>query len=83
MGELLCALRDRYGDSVDIHIVDPRNIMALWDNIRYSVRPSRPVWVLDRKKFYEGVPDLAILERAIDEKQEKSALCSGSGISEH
>jgi hypothetical protein len=53
---------------LDISIVDPRNVLALWDNIRYGVRPSKPTWILDRKKFYEGVPDLAVLQRAIDER---------------
>jgi hypothetical protein len=42
--------------------------MTIWDNIRYSVNVSKPAWILDRKKFCEGMPDLAILQRAIDEK---------------
>jgi hypothetical protein len=42
--------------------------MTVWDNIRYSVNVSKPAWILDRKKFCEGMPDLAILQRAIDEK---------------
>jgi hypothetical protein len=42
--------------------------MTVWDNVRYSVDVSKPAWILDRKKFCEGMPDLAILQRAIDEK---------------
>jgi hypothetical protein len=42
--------------------------MTIWDNIRYSVDVSKPAWILDRKKFCEGMPDLAILQRAIDGK---------------
>jgi hypothetical protein len=42
--------------------------MALWDNIRYGVRASRPAWILDRKKIGEGVLDLNVLQNAIDEK---------------
>jgi hypothetical protein len=61
-------LRDRYGERLDVSVVDPRNIMAFWDNIRYGVRPSRPTWVLDRRKFCDGLPDLAALQSAIDEK---------------
>jgi hypothetical protein len=64
----LRALRDRYGQHLDISIVDPRNIMALWDNIRYGVRPSRPVWILDRRKIFEGIPELADLQGTIDAK---------------
>jgi hypothetical protein len=64
-------VKERYGDRVDISVVDPRNILALWDNFRYQVRPSRPTWVLDRKKIYDGVPELNDLTRALDEKLDK------------
>jgi hypothetical protein len=50
---------------LDVSIVDPRNILALWDNIRYNVRASRPTWVLDGKKFCDGLPDMAALQIAI------------------
>ncbi|NLL36865.1 MAG: hypothetical protein GX256_05010 [Fretibacterium sp.] len=46
--------------------MDPRNILNLLDNIRYNIRPSRPAWILARKKFCEGIPDLAVLQDAID-----------------
>jgi hypothetical protein len=68
VGELLRNLRERYGSRLDVSIVDPRNILSLWDNIRYSVRASRPVWILDRKKIGEGVLNLADLQNAIDTK---------------
>jgi hypothetical protein len=51
---------------VDVYIVDPRKPLALWDNIRYRVRPATPVWILGRKKIFDGIPDLADLEKAID-----------------
>ena len=65
---MLRSLRERYGSRLDVSIVDPRNILSLWDNIRYSVRASKPVWILDRKKIGEGVLNLADLQSAIDEK---------------
>ena len=65
---MLRNLRERYGSRLDVSIVDPRNILSLWDNIRYSVRASKPVWILDRKKIGEGVLNLADLQSAIDEK---------------
>ena len=61
------ALRERYGEHVEICVMDPRNILAFFDNIRYHVRPSRPTWILNRKKICEGIPDLAVLQEAIDE----------------
>jgi hypothetical protein len=66
--ERLQALRERYGGRLDISVVNPRSIKAFLDNIRYGVRPGVPVWVLDRKKVYEGLPDVADLQSVIDEK---------------
>ena len=66
VGEILRALRDRYGDKVEVALVDPRNILAFWDNIRFRIRPSTPAWILGGKKIFEGVPDLADLQRVLD-----------------
>jgi hypothetical protein len=68
--DLLRVVQDRYGDKVKVTIKDPRNILAVWDNIRYrvQVKPPLPAWILDSKKICDGVPELADLERAIDEK---------------
>ena len=60
------SLRERYGDDLEICLMDPRNILSFFDNIRYRIRPSRPTWILQRKKFCDGIPDLATLEKAID-----------------
>ncbi|MDR3230155.1 MAG: hypothetical protein LBT65_01830 [Synergistaceae bacterium] len=59
-------MRSRYGERLDINVVDPRNAFSLWDNIRFRVRASRPTWVLNRKKFCDGIPSLTDLENAID-----------------
>ncbi|MDR1730781.1 MAG: hypothetical protein LBR61_01670 [Synergistaceae bacterium] len=61
-------MRTRYGERLDINIVDPRNIMALWDIFRFRVRASRPTWVLDNRKFCDGIPSLASLQETIDAK---------------
>jgi hypothetical protein len=53
--------------------------MTIWDNIRYSVNVSKPAWILDRKKFCEGMPDLAILQRAIDEKVGVDSMANSAG----
>ena len=66
IGRLLRALRERYGERLDVSVVDPRNMLALWDNIRFRVRPSKPAWILENKKLFEGIPELDDLQRAID-----------------
>ncbi|MDR1649610.1 MAG: hypothetical protein LBR71_05055 [Synergistaceae bacterium] len=68
VNELIQVLKDFYGDRLDISVVNPRSIRAFWDNIRYKVRPFVPVWILDRKKICEGLPDLAELRKTIDGK---------------
>jgi hypothetical protein len=66
VNELIQVLKDYYGDRLEISVVNPRSVRALLDNIRYKVRPFVPVWVLDREKICEGLPDLADLRNAID-----------------
>lgn len=71
IGRLLRALRERYGERLDVSVVDPRNMLALWDNIRFRIRPSRPAWILENKKLFEGIPELGELQSAIDATLEK------------
>lgn len=66
IGRLLRALRERYGERLDVSVVDPRNMLALWDNIRFRIRPSRPAWILENRKCFEGIPDLDELQNLID-----------------
>ena len=70
IGALLRAVKDRYGDKINISIKDPRFITSVWDNLRYKVqmRPPLPAWVVDRKKICDGIPKLDELKREIDEK---------------
>jgi hypothetical protein len=72
VGEFVQVLKDRYEDRLNISVVNPRSIRAIWDDIRYGVRPSVPVWVLDGKKIFEGVPDLKSLQGAIDANQRET-----------
>ena len=65
---LVRSLKNRYGNKIDVSIIDPSSILSLWHHIRYKLNPSLPAWVLDRKKIFDGVPELSDLEHAIDEK---------------
>jgi len=68
--DLLRFVQNRYGDKVKVNIKDPRNILSVWDNVRYRVQvmPPVPAWILDGKKICDGVPKLADLENAINDK---------------
>jgi hypothetical protein len=66
VGELLKVLRDRYGDRLDVAVVNSWGFFALWDVLRLKITPSKPTWVLDGKKVFEGVPKPGDLMSAID-----------------
>ena len=66
MRELLRTLKERYGESVHISVVDPRNPLVLWYAIRYRAWATFSTWILNGKKIFEGIPELEKLERLID-----------------
>ena len=66
IGSILNALRNKYGDTLEISIIDPRSIISIVDNIRYNVKSSKPTWVLDGRKIFEGIPLWEDLENSID-----------------
>jgi len=74
MWELLRSLKERYGDRVQISVVDPRNPLVLWYAIRYRAWASFSTWVLNSKKIFEGIPELEELERLIDFELEPAAF---------
>jgi hypothetical protein len=60
MGPLYRAVRERFGDAVDLLVVDPRNMIAwlprvLRDFVRYRVRPAEAVRTLS------GVSTVAVV----------------------
>ena len=63
---LLKSLKERYGDKLEVTVVDPRNPLALWDIIRYRAWMPNFAWIVNRKKTFEGIPGLEELERSID-----------------
>ena len=47
-GPLLVKLRDRYGESMEVNIYDPRCYFWIFDLIRFNIR-AEPTWILDGK----------------------------------
>ena len=66
MNELFKSLKERYGDKVNISVVDPRNPLVLWYAIRYGAWATFTTWVLNGRKVFEGIPKPEELERFID-----------------
>jgi hypothetical protein len=73
VGELLRTVRDRYGVRVEVTVVNPLSLFALWDSIRYRIAPNVPAWVLGRRKIFDGLPDVEELIGVLDEALEKEA----------
>jgi hypothetical protein len=74
VGEILRTLRTRYEEKVEVSLVDPRNMLALWDNFRFRIRPTVPAWILGREKIFEGIPDLDKLLEILDSEVERDSL---------
>ncbi len=67
IGALLSGIRETFGDRVHISVMDPRSIFSFFDLFRYRVRGTDPVWILNGRKAFEGVPSRDELEQSIRE----------------
>jgi len=65
IGGLLSGIRETFGDKVRISVMDPRSIFSFFDLFRYRVRGTDPVWILNGKKAFEGVPSREELQQSI------------------
>ncbi len=57
---LLREIYDHFQERVNIEVIDPRNILFLWDVIRYRVKATEPTWLIiygkDVKYIFRGIP---------------------------
>jgi hypothetical protein len=65
---LLVKLHDLFGDRIDVDILDPRCLFWLLDLIRYRVKNTEAVWVLDGKLLFRGIPEWEALRDALLER---------------
>ncbi|MFA0887878.1 MAG: hypothetical protein ACC613_02135 [Synergistales bacterium] len=63
--ELLVKMREAFGDRVEIDILDPRCSFWIFDLIRFRVKSTEAVWVLDGKLIFRGIPLWEDLEKAL------------------
>ncbi|GAB6280976.1 MAG: hypothetical protein STSR0007_11100 [Thermovirga sp.] len=77
VGRLLVNLRGRYGENLRVDLIDPRNIMSLFDIFRFRVRSTEPVWILDGGLIFRGVPEWEDLYRVIDRVMDKKEIRGG------
>ena len=65
IGALLSGIRETFGDRVHISVMDSRSIFSFFDLFRYRVRGTDPVWILNGRKVFEGVPSREEIEQSI------------------
>ncbi|MDR3076121.1 MAG: hypothetical protein LBU26_02370 [Synergistaceae bacterium] len=61
-------LDGRYGGALDVVVKNSWGFFTLFEVIKLKITPRVPTWVIGRRKIYEGVPDIKILTKAIDEE---------------
>jgi hypothetical protein len=66
VGKLLVSLRESFGDSLRVDLVDPRSITSLFDILRFRVKCTEPAWVLDGRLVFRGVPEWEDLQQSIE-----------------
>jgi hypothetical protein len=64
--KLIDAVKERYGEALDVSVVNSWGFFSLWDVIRLGIKPSEPTWVMGSKKICAGVPEEGDLFGAID-----------------
>ncbi|MBL3540225.1 hypothetical protein [Aminivibrio sp.] len=64
-GALLVKIRERYGESMEVNIYDPRCCFWFFDLIRFNIR-AEPTWILDGKLLWRGIPSWDELREKID-----------------
>ena len=65
--DLMGKIRGKYGDRMRIDIYDPRCPLWIFDLIRFNVRATEIVWVMDGKLLARGIPSWEELNSRIEE----------------
>ncbi len=65
--DLMGKIREKYEDRIRIDIYDPRCPLWIFDLIRFNVRATEVVWVMDGKLLARGIPSWEELNGRIEE----------------
>jgi hypothetical protein len=71
VGKLMSAIKEQYGEQVEVSVVNSWGFFALWDVLRLKITPSIPAWVLEGKKICEGLPERGDLLQVLDAELKK------------
>jgi hypothetical protein len=66
VGKILLNLREKYGSDLRIDLIDPRSLTAFLDILRYRIKSTEPVWLLNGKLIFRGIPEWDKLQEIFD-----------------
>ena len=64
-GALIVRLKERYGNSMEINIHDPRCCLWFFDLVKFGIR-AEPTWILDGRLLCRGIPEWDELKEKIE-----------------
>jgi hypothetical protein len=67
---LLVRLRERYGDRIEMVVIDASVSIWFFDFFRYRIRADQVTWVMDGKVLFRGVPAWEEIEAALRQRLE-------------
>lgn len=59
-------IRERYGDRIEIVVIDPRCSLWFFDFFRYRIRADQVTWVMKGKVLFRGVPSWEEMEAVLE-----------------
>lgn len=65
VARLLVRLRERFGESLRVDLIDPRSLLALVAHVRFHLRGNDVTWVWRGRVLYRGIPSWSELEQAL------------------
>ena len=67
VGQLILKIREQYGETMEVNIHDPRCYLWFFDLVRFNIRATEVVWILDGKLLARGIPLWEELRESLQE----------------
>lgn len=60
--KMLLQIYEKYKGRVEVYCIDPRSIFWFFDLVRFRVKATDIVWILNGKLLFRGVPEWAVID---------------------
>ncbi len=68
VGDMLGRIKNKYRDFFDLNICDPKCYIWFFDLVRFNIKPTEVVWIMDGKLLARRVPSWTELEGLIERR---------------